>query len=258
MIEQAGMQPGEHRFVGPGQVAPDRPVPGACVRCGQPEGEHPLDPRPLTCDAVELVYQERLLTAGRDRYDALAVRKLAADSVALLRERGEFDPAKPGHQALASRPPLTTDDYLEQMALGEALARYYRHPSMLDRAAKTGATWEQIGAARGTSVGQARLDYREWAVGQHDLHAHYGRWGLDDDEYAAAIARAGQDSARHTVTFDLMVGDNTDFVLTEALREFAARQRSEAADEDPGSAIARDRIRWAECAEAALDQIEAA
>ena len=55
-----------------------------------------------------------------------------------------------------------------------------------------------------------------------------------------------------------MADNNTDFVLTEALREFAARQRSEAADEDPGSPIARDRARWAECAEAALSRIEAA
>jgi len=55
-----------------------------------------------------------------------------------------------------------------------------------------------------------------------------------------------------------MADRDTDFVLAEALREFAARQRSEAEDEDPGSPIARDRVRWAECAEAALDRIEAA
>jgi hypothetical protein len=34
------------------------------------------------------------------------------------------------------------------MAIGEALARYYRHPAMLDHAVKAGATWEQAGAAR--------------------------------------------------------------------------------------------------------------
>jgi len=57
------------------------------------------------------------------------------------------------------------------------------------------------------------------------------------------------------VSFDLMPRDpDYYFVLTEALREFAARQRAEAEDEaDPGS-----RIRWAETAEEMLDQTEEA
>ena len=57
------------------------------------------------------------------------------------------------------------------------------------------------------------------------------------------------------VTFDLMSQDpDYYFVLTEALREFAARQRAEAEDEaDPGS-----RIRWAETAESAVERIEEA
>jgi hypothetical protein len=55
------------------------------------------------------------------------------------------------------------------MAIGEVLARYYRHPSMVDQAVKAGGGWEQIGAARGTSAEQARQDYREWADGQHNL-----------------------------------------------------------------------------------------
>ena len=57
------------------------------------------------------------------------------------------------------------------------------------------------------------------------------------------------------VSFDLMPNEpDYYFVLTEALREFAARQRAEAGDEaDPES-----RIRWAETAEDALGQIEEA
>jgi hypothetical protein len=43
--------------------------------------------------------------------------------------------------------------------------RAHRRPSMLDHAVKAGASWEQIGAARGTSADQARRDYREWVVG---------------------------------------------------------------------------------------------
>jgi hypothetical protein len=29
-----------HRFIRPGQVAPDRPAPDACMQCGQPEAAH--------------------------------------------------------------------------------------------------------------------------------------------------------------------------------------------------------------------------
>jgi hypothetical protein len=136
------------------------------------------------------------------------------------------------------------------------LARYYRHPTEMDRAAKAGATSEQIGAARGTSAEEARADYREWAIGQHALYKDMGRWGIGDEEYAAAMARADADSARCVVTFDLTDDRDTDFVLTEALREFAARQRADAEDEEPGSLSAQDRIRWAESAEAALGRIE--
>ena len=77
------------------------------------------------------------------------------------------------------------------MASGEVLARYYRHPSMLDPAVKAGASWEQTGAARGTGTGQARLDYRERADGQHHLLTWTeGRTGLSDADHPQAIARA--------------------------------------------------------------------
>jgi hypothetical protein len=77
------------------------------------------------------------------------------------------------------------------MAIGEVLARYYRHPSMLDHAVKAGASWEQIGAARGTSTDQARQDYCEWVEGQHNLLTWTeGRIGMSDADYAQAIARA--------------------------------------------------------------------
>lgn len=59
-----------------------------------------------------------------------------------------------------------------------------------------------------------------------------------------------------TVTFDLMADDDTYFVLTAALRDFASRQRWEAEDDATGNA--QSRIRWAECAENTLDRIEQA
>jgi hypothetical protein len=146
--------------------------------------------RPLTCNDAETVYQASL-AAAREQYAELADRDLCAGVAASLRERGEFDPANLGHRLVAEREPLSMTERLEHMAIGEVLARYYRHPSMLDHAAKAGASWEQIGAARGTSAGQARADYREWAAGQHRLLAWTeGQIGMSDADYAEAIARA--------------------------------------------------------------------
>jgi hypothetical protein len=55
---------------------------------------------------------------------------------------------------------------------------------------KAGASWEQIGAARGTSTDRARRDYRERVEGQHNLLTWTeGRIGMSDAEYAKAIAR---------------------------------------------------------------------
>ena len=60
----------------------------------------------------------------------------------------------------------------------------------MDHALKAGASWEQVAAAVGGSEGRARRDYREWAEGQHHLWTVYeGKFGMDDAEYAAAIAR---------------------------------------------------------------------
>lgn len=64
------------------------------------------------------------------------------------------------------------------------------------------------------------------------------------------------DNRPRPVTFDLMAADDTYFVLTEALREFASRQQWEAEDEPTGNA--ESRVRWAECTEGLLDRIEQA
>src|SRR5262249_26028509 len=167
---------------------------------GQPEmtmpHRGPQDPaglaedRPLTYSDAGTVYQTSL-TAARDRYAELSDRDLSARTAALLRERGQFDPANPGHQLAAASEPLSAAERLEHMAIGEVLARYYRHPSMLDHAVKAGASSEQIGAAPGTSATKAGRDYREWAEGQHNLLTWTeGRIGMSDAEHAKAIARA--------------------------------------------------------------------
>jgi hypothetical protein len=145
---------------------------------------------PVTYDQAETVYRSDLRGA-RERYTELSDRDLCAGAVAKARERGEFDPQNLGHLSLAEREPLSAADRLEHMAVGEVLARYYRHPSTLDQAAKAGASWEQIGAARGTSTVQARADYREWADGQQSLLSWGdGKFGMPDADYAAAYARS--------------------------------------------------------------------
>jgi len=72
------------------------------------------------------------------------------------------------------------------------------------------------------------------------------------DALTAALS-ALEAQAKHSVTFDLLANDDADFVLTDALRDFSARQRAEAED-DPD--VAPSRIKWADCADRLLAQIE--
>ena len=123
-----------------------------------------------------------------DRYRELADRDVMARSIATLKVRGTYEPSEYVNDE--KFPPLTAAEYLELLALGERIARYYRHPSQVDKAVRAGASWAQIAAATGTTEEAARAGYRQWAEGQHRLHADTGI-GLDDEEYAAAIEAAG-------------------------------------------------------------------
>jgi hypothetical protein len=122
------------------------------------------------------------------RYEELTDRDMAARSIATLQARGEYDEEKARILPLGKYQPLTAAEHLELLALGEAIAFYYRHPAGVDRAVRAGATWEQIAAARNTTAEAARAAYREWAEGQHQYA------GMSDDEYAAAIRRAAADT----------------------------------------------------------------
>ena len=117
-----------------------------------------------------------------DRYRELADRDVMARAIATLKARGTYEPNK--HVNDEKFPPLTAAEYLEMLALGERIARYYRHPSQVDKAVRAGASWAQIAAATGTTVDAARTAYRQWAEGQHKYA------GMDDAEYAAAIKAA--------------------------------------------------------------------
>ena len=76
------------------------------------------------------------------------------------------------------------------------MARYYGHPARVDEAVKAGASWAQIAEATGSDESTARRAYREWADGQHRLHADYeGKFGMNATEHAAAISRASEPPA---------------------------------------------------------------
>jgi hypothetical protein len=97
---------------------------------------------------------------------------------------------------------LTKGERLEEIALAMVLARWHQRPEFRD-ALSAGATWEQIAAARGTSVARARLDYLEWAEHQHDLWTRY-----------KAEARLGEDRFDHAIGI-------SDAMYAEALRHVA-------------------------------------
>ncbi len=132
---------------------------------------------------------------ARERFEELTTRQLLARSYATLKADGTHDPHK--HGDAGKHQPLTATEYLEILALGEMLARYYRHPARIDEAVKAGASWSQIAEAVGSDEALARRAYREWADGQHRLHAdHEGKFGMNDAEHAAAISRASEPPAK--------------------------------------------------------------
>jgi hypothetical protein len=133
------------------------------------------------------------LTDVLNRYQTLNDRDSMARSIAKLQARGGWN--ADGSIRPEDYPPLTTAEHLELVALGERLARYYRHPVLVHHAVMAGATWEEIAAATGGSVSRARHAYVDWAVGQHRLRQDFpgGVIGMGDDEYAAAVAAVGDE-----------------------------------------------------------------
>src|SRR6516165_3100466 len=87
------------------------------------------------------------ITDQMDRYGELAERNAMAAAIAILKARGDYEPDD--HVNEENYPPLTVAEHVELLALGERIARYYRHRSQVDSAVKAGATWDQIAARRG-------------------------------------------------------------------------------------------------------------
>jgi len=146
---------------------------------------------PQTYDEVS----ELSLPDVLNHYQQLNDRDSMSRAIATLQARGEWNDDRSLNPA--DYPPLTAAEHLALLALGERIARHYRHPSLVHHAVLAGATWAQIAAATGGDPDQARQAYRDWAEGQHRLRLDFpgGTLGLGDAEYAAAVKAAGEPAA---------------------------------------------------------------
>jgi hypothetical protein len=78
------------------------------------------------------------------RFRQLAEHDALAGAIAIGKARGTYVPSEYVNEQ--RYPPLTLNEHLEMLALGENLARYYRHPAQVDKAVKAGG---QLGSDRG-------------------------------------------------------------------------------------------------------------
>ncbi|WP_220183245.1 hypothetical protein [Sphaerisporangium album] len=124
-----------------------------------------------------------LLTATA-RYDNLRAREALASWA--RDESGEADPYAP--------PPLTKEEALEALALGEVIARKaaYGRQLAVRSARAAGASWSQIGAALGTSKQAAWEAHSRWIDDQAERHRRDGYSGMDERYTAAARVLAGK------------------------------------------------------------------
>ncbi|MER7568293.1 hypothetical protein ABTZ93_35845 [Streptomyces sp. NPDC097941] len=90
--------------------------------------------------------------------------------------------------------PLTREEALELLALGEVIARKAAYGRQLSvrSARRAGASWSQIGAALGTSKQAAWEAHNRWIDEQAKQQRDAGHWGLDDEAIDAARTLAGE------------------------------------------------------------------
>lgn len=146
---------------------------------------------PVTGPTTYSEASEMPFTDVLNRYQALNDRDSMARAIATLQARGEWNDDRSLNPD--DYPAFAATEHLELIALGEVIARHYCHPSHVHHAVLAGATWAQIAAAMGTDPDRARDAYLTWAEGQYQLRQQIpdGTLGLGDDEYAAALERAG-------------------------------------------------------------------
>ena len=109
------------------------------------------------------------LLSAAARFDQLSMH----DALAAMAEE-----ESPG-----SSHPLTREEALELLALGEMIARKAAYGRQLTvRSARgAGASWSQIGAALGISKQAAWEAHNQWIEDQAELHRRDGFGGMDPD-----------------------------------------------------------------------------
>jgi hypothetical protein len=122
----------------------------------------------------ELEPQHTIATAMA-RFDDLRMREALADD-------------GPG-----GSPPLTREESLESLALGEVICRKagYGRQLMVRSARAAGASWAQIGAALGSSKQAAWEAHGRWIEDQAGQHRRTGIEGLSEADATAARKLAG-------------------------------------------------------------------
>ena len=122
-----------------------------------------------------------------ERHHSLASAVIRFDE---LRSRDSLaDPQDPTGPA-----PLTRDEALELLALGEVIARRAGQGRQLTvrTARAAGASWAQIGRALGATRQSAWEAHRRWIDSQ--VHHPEGSGGLTEDEAAEARALLANDA----------------------------------------------------------------
>ncbi|HET6531797.1 MAG TPA: hypothetical protein VFH03_14485 [Actinoplanes sp.] len=94
----------------------------------------------------------------------------------------------------AGAPALTGPESLEMLALSETIIRKagYGRQAMVRTARQAGASWNQIGAALGTSKQAAWEAHTRWIEEQARQHVQTGYQGLDPDQVDRARGLAGR------------------------------------------------------------------
>jgi len=121
--------------------------------------------------------QQHTLSTATTRYDELRMR----DALAAMAQD-------------AGNPPLSREETLELLALSEVVIRKagYGRQAMVRSARGSGASWNQIGAALGTSKQAAWETHNRWIEDQARQHELTGYEGLNPDEASTARGLAGQ------------------------------------------------------------------
>ena len=118
--------------------------------------------------------QQHTLSTATTRYDELRMREALA--------------------SMSDDEALTREETLELLALSEVVIRKagYGRQAMVRSARGSGASWNQIGAALGTSKQAAWEAHNRWIEDQARHHELTGYEGLDPAEAATARGLAGQ------------------------------------------------------------------